>query len=75
MFVDHLLLAVCGEEHHKGVEAGHLAPELVAVHQEEGDVGPGAAQAGEEEVLEVVCLLHTKYIPFSLVGQAHGMPL
>ena len=39
MLVDHLLLAVCHQYHHKAVKAGDNPPELEAVHQEQGHRG------------------------------------
>ena len=73
MLINHLLLAVGGKKDHKCVKAGDPAPELVAVHQEKGDVEAVLAGLGEKLVLEVVGLLHNMYIPFSLMGTFRPM--
>ena len=58
MFVDHLLFAVGGQDHGEGVKSGDIAPHLKAVHQEHGDAPVLPADLGEENLLEVVGLLH-----------------
>ena len=58
MLIDHLLLAVGGQDDGKGVKAGDIAPHLKAVHEEHGDAPVLPADLGEENLLEVVGFLH-----------------
>ena len=58
VLIDEVLLAVCGEDHGKGVEARDGAPHLEAVHQEHGHRRLIAPDAGQEHVLEIGCFCH-----------------
>ena len=57
VLVDHLLLAIAGEDHGEGVKAGDIAPHLKPVHQKDGDGAAVPADLGEEDLLKIVGFL------------------
>ena len=59
VFVDDLLASLTGHHHHEGVVSHDLPPDLVAVHEEQGHIGPAGPGTEEEKLLEVVGLFHS----------------
>ena len=51
MLVHHLLLSVAVNDHHKGVKAPDLPPDLEAIDQKDRGSHPAAAQLGQEVIL------------------------
>lgn len=58
MFVNHLLLAICHQHHHKAVKACDDPPELETVHQEQGDGNLVPFNLLQNGVLERDCFCH-----------------